>query len=119
MNKKMQNMGRLAFESFSEASKVDPQNACVLTYCEILYRLVEAAEVIKKFQPERTYLVSISSCFLQATHKIYEITKNGVSGAVPVQYSALQGGLTVNFILLQSTDSMKFNDAGTFEDYIL
>lgn len=45
----MQNMGRLAFESFSEAIKVDPQNACALTHCGILYkdegRLVEAAEV--------------------------------------------------------------------------
>lgn len=45
----MQNTGRLAFESFSEAIKVDPQNACALTHCGILYkdegRLVEAAEV--------------------------------------------------------------------------
>lgn len=45
----MQNMGRLAFDSFSEAIKLDPQNACALTHCGILYkeegRLVEAAEV--------------------------------------------------------------------------
>uniref|UniRef100_A0A0V0IZP6 Probable UDP-N-acetylglucosamine--peptide N-acetylglucosaminyltransferase SPINDLY n=1 Tax=Solanum chacoense TaxID=4108 RepID=A0A0V0IZP6_SOLCH len=48
----MQNMGRLAFESFSEAIKVDPQNACALTHCGILYkdegRLVEAAESYEK-----------------------------------------------------------------------
>ncbi|GKV53693.1 hypothetical protein SLEP1_g60210 [Rubroshorea leprosula] len=46
----MQNMGRLAFESFAEAIKLDPQNACALTHCGILYkdegRLVEAAEVL-------------------------------------------------------------------------
>ena len=45
----MQNTGRLAFESFSEAIRLDPQNACALTHCGILYkeegRLVEAAEV--------------------------------------------------------------------------
>lgn len=45
----MQNMGRPAFDSFSEAIKLDPQNACALTHCGILYkdegRLVEAAEV--------------------------------------------------------------------------
>lgn len=45
----MQNMGRLAFESFSEAITLDPQNACALTHCGILYkddgRLVDAAEV--------------------------------------------------------------------------
>lgn len=45
----MQNMLRPAFESFSEAIKLDPQNACALTHCGILYkdegRLVEAAEV--------------------------------------------------------------------------
>lgn len=45
----MQNMGRLAFDAFSEAIKLDPQNAFALTHCGILYkdegRLVEAAEV--------------------------------------------------------------------------
>lgn len=45
----MQNMGRLAFESFVEAIRLDPQNSCALTHCGILYkeegRLVEAAEV--------------------------------------------------------------------------
>ena len=45
----MQNLGRLAFESFSEAIKLDPHNACALTHCGILYkddgRLVDAAEV--------------------------------------------------------------------------
>lgn len=45
----MQNMGRQSFESFSEAVKLDPQNACALTHCGILYkdegRLMEAAEV--------------------------------------------------------------------------
>ncbi|KAF5804375.1 putative protein O-GlcNAc transferase [Helianthus annuus] len=48
----MQNMGKQAFESFSEAVKLDPQNACALTHCGILYkdegRLVEAAESYKK-----------------------------------------------------------------------
>lgn len=45
----MQNMGRPAFESFSQAIKLDPQNACALTHCGILYKdeghLVDAAEV--------------------------------------------------------------------------
>lgn len=45
----MQNLGRLAYESFAEAVRLDPQNACALTHCGILYkdegRLVEAAEV--------------------------------------------------------------------------
>ncbi|KAK6942573.1 Tetratricopeptide repeat 1 [Dillenia turbinata] len=48
----MQNMGRQAFESFAEAIKLDPQNACALTHCGILYkdegRLVEAAESYQK-----------------------------------------------------------------------
>ncbi|TYJ12540.1 hypothetical protein E1A91_A11G359000v1 [Gossypium mustelinum] len=48
----MQNMGRPAFESFSEAIKLDPQNACALTHCGILYkdegRLVDAAESYQK-----------------------------------------------------------------------
>lgn len=45
-----QNMGRLAFDAFSEAIRLDPQNACALTHCGILYkeegRLVDAAEVL-------------------------------------------------------------------------
>lgn len=45
----MQNMARPAFECFSEAIRLEPQNACALTHCGILYkdegRLVEAAEV--------------------------------------------------------------------------
>ncbi|KAI4364057.1 hypothetical protein MLD38_020199 [Melastoma candidum] len=48
----MQNMGRLAFDSFAEAIKLDPQNACALTHCGILYkdegRLLEAAESYQK-----------------------------------------------------------------------
>lgn len=48
----MQNMGRLAFDSFSEAVKLDSQNACALTHCGILYkeegRLMEAAESYQK-----------------------------------------------------------------------
>lgn len=48
----MQNLGRLAFESFSEAIRLDPQNACALTHCGILYkddgRLVDAAESYQK-----------------------------------------------------------------------
>lgn len=47
----MQNMGRLAFDSFAEAIRLDQQNACALTHCGILYkdegRLMEAAEVCK------------------------------------------------------------------------
>lgn len=45
----MQNMIKPAFESFAEAIRLDPQNACAFTHCGILYkeegRLVEAAEV--------------------------------------------------------------------------
>ncbi|OWM79068.1 hypothetical protein CDL15_Pgr003239 [Punica granatum] len=48
----MQNMGRLAFESFAEAIRLDPQNACALTHCGMLYkeegRLVEAADSYQK-----------------------------------------------------------------------
>ncbi|XP_058760062.1 probable UDP-N-acetylglucosamine--peptide N-acetylglucosaminyltransferase SPINDLY [Vicia villosa] len=48
----MQNTGRLAFDSFLEAIKLDPQNACALTHCGILYkeegRLMEAAESYQK-----------------------------------------------------------------------
>ncbi|EXB54601.1 putative UDP-N-acetylglucosamine--peptide N-acetylglucosaminyltransferase SPINDLY [Morus notabilis] len=48
----MQNMGRLAFDSFAEAIRLDPQNACALTHCGILYkdegRLVDAAESYQK-----------------------------------------------------------------------
>ncbi|KAF7804273.1 putative UDP-N-acetylglucosamine--peptide N-acetylglucosaminyltransferase SPINDLY [Senna tora] len=48
----MQNMGRLAFECFTEAIRLDPQNACALTHCGILYkeegRLIEAAESYQK-----------------------------------------------------------------------
>ena len=36
----MQNMGRLAFDSFAEAIKLDPHNACALTHCGILYKEV-------------------------------------------------------------------------------
>lgn len=49
----MQNMTRQAFESFTEAIKLDPQNACALTHCGILYKdeghLMEAAEVCQSF----------------------------------------------------------------------
>ncbi|XP_042032819.1 probable UDP-N-acetylglucosamine--peptide N-acetylglucosaminyltransferase SPINDLY isoform X2 [Salvia splendens] len=48
----MQNLGRPAYESFAEAVRLDPQNACALTHCGILYkdegRLVEAAEMYQK-----------------------------------------------------------------------
>ncbi|XP_043712609.1 probable UDP-N-acetylglucosamine--peptide N-acetylglucosaminyltransferase SPINDLY [Telopea speciosissima] len=48
----MQNMGRLAFESFAEAVRLDPQNACALTHSGILYKdeghLMEAAESYQK-----------------------------------------------------------------------
>ncbi|GAB4856361.1 hypothetical protein Ancab_014281 [Ancistrocladus abbreviatus] len=47
-----QNMGRLAFECFSEAIRLEPQNACALTHCGILYKeeahLVDAAECYQK-----------------------------------------------------------------------
>ena len=50
----MQNMGRLAFDSFAEAIRLDPQNACALTHCGILYkdegRLVDAAEVCEEWR---------------------------------------------------------------------
>lgn len=50
----MQNMGRLAFDSFAEAINLDPQNACALTHCGILYkdegRLVDAAEVCEEWR---------------------------------------------------------------------
>lgn len=45
----MQNMMRQAFESFMETIRLDPQNACALTHCGVIYkdegRLMEAAEV--------------------------------------------------------------------------
>ncbi|KAH6835880.1 Tetratricopeptide repeat superfamily protein [Perilla frutescens var. hirtella] len=48
----MQNLSRLAYESFAEAVRLDPQNACALTHCGILFkdegRLVEAAEMYQK-----------------------------------------------------------------------
>lgn len=48
----MQNRGRLAFESFAEAIRLDQQNACALTHCGMLYKdeghLVEAADVCPK-----------------------------------------------------------------------
>ncbi|KAL6521084.1 hypothetical protein OROGR_017653 [Orobanche gracilis] len=48
----MQNFGRLAYESFAEAMKLEPQNACALTHCGILCkdegRLVDAAEMYQK-----------------------------------------------------------------------
>ncbi|KAL4605921.1 hypothetical protein ACB092_09G065300 [Castanea dentata] len=48
----MQNMTKLAFESFAEAIRLEPENACALTYCGILYKeegcLVEAAESYQK-----------------------------------------------------------------------
>ncbi|CAK7341893.1 unnamed protein product [Dovyalis caffra] len=48
----MQNMGKLAFDSFAEAIKLDPENVCALTHCGILYkdegRLLEAAESYHK-----------------------------------------------------------------------
>nr|CAX46402.1 putative SPINDLY protein [Rosa lucieae] len=48
----MKNMGRLAFDSFTEAIKLDSENACALTHCGILYkdegRLREAAESYQK-----------------------------------------------------------------------
>ncbi|KAH6760845.1 Tetratricopeptide repeat superfamily protein [Perilla frutescens var. frutescens] len=48
----MQNLSRLAYESFVEAVRLDPQNACALTHCGILFkdegRLVEAAEFLVK-----------------------------------------------------------------------
>lgn len=45
----MQGMMRQAFESFSEAVRQDPLNACALTHCGVIYKdeghLVEASEV--------------------------------------------------------------------------
>ncbi|KAK4582753.1 hypothetical protein RGQ29_025789 [Quercus rubra] len=51
----MQNMTKLAFESFAEAIRLEPENACALTYCGILYKeegcLVEAAEAVIDYGP--------------------------------------------------------------------
>lgn len=48
----MQNLRRPAFESFNEAIQLDPQNACALTHCGILYKdegqLLDAAESYQK-----------------------------------------------------------------------
>ncbi|KAL8527060.1 hypothetical protein ACS0TY_016065 [Phlomoides rotata] len=48
----MQNLGRLAYESFAEAVRLEPQNARALTHSGILYkdegRLVDAAEMYQK-----------------------------------------------------------------------
>ncbi|XP_010534409.1 PREDICTED: probable UDP-N-acetylglucosamine--peptide N-acetylglucosaminyltransferase SPINDLY isoform X2 [Tarenaya hassleriana] len=48
----MQNKGRLALDSFSEAIRLDPHNACALTHTGILHkdegRLVESAESYQK-----------------------------------------------------------------------
>lgn len=45
----MRNMTRQAFESFMEAVRLDPQNACAFTHCGVIYKdeghLIEAAEV--------------------------------------------------------------------------
>lgn len=45
----MQSLSRQAFESFTEALRLDPQNTCALTHCGILYKdeghLLEASEV--------------------------------------------------------------------------
>uniref|UniRef100_A0A1D1XCI1 Probable UDP-N-acetylglucosamine--peptide N-acetylglucosaminyltransferase SPINDLY n=2 Tax=Anthurium amnicola TaxID=1678845 RepID=A0A1D1XCI1_9ARAE len=48
----MQNLTRQAFECFTEAARLDPQNACALTHRGILYKdeghLLEAAESYQK-----------------------------------------------------------------------
>ncbi|KAL5996065.1 hypothetical protein ACLOJK_026138 [Asimina triloba] len=48
----MQGLNRQAFESFTEAIRLDSQNACALTHCGILYKdeghLLEAAESYNK-----------------------------------------------------------------------
>lgn len=58
----MQNLGRLAYESFAEAVRLEPENACALTHCGILYkdegRLVEAAEVFL-----RIFIIDVISPF--------------------------------------------------------
>lgn len=49
----MQGLSRQAFDSFSDALSLDPQNACALTHCGILYKeeghLLQAAEVCNVF----------------------------------------------------------------------
>ncbi|KAI5444479.1 hypothetical protein KIW84_012928 [Lathyrus oleraceus] len=60
----MQNSGRLDFDSFSEAIKLDPQNACALTHCGILYTeegwLMEAAESYQKeLRVDPTYKATV------------------------------------------------------------
>ncbi|KAE9585369.1 putative protein O-GlcNAc transferase [Lupinus albus] len=59
----MQSMGKLAFDSFSEAIRLDSQNACALTHCGILFkeegRLLEAAESYQKaLQVDPSYKVA-------------------------------------------------------------
>ncbi|KAJ8635658.1 hypothetical protein MRB53_009925 [Persea americana] len=48
----MQSLSRQAFESFTEALRLDPQNTCALTHCGILYKdeghLLEASESYQK-----------------------------------------------------------------------
>ncbi|KAL7247747.1 hypothetical protein ACSBR2_002617 [Camellia fascicularis] len=66
----MQNMGRLAFESFAEAIKLEPENVCALTHCGIVYKdegqLIEAAESYQKalrvdpsYKPAAEYLAIV------------------------------------------------------------
>ncbi|CAL5346327.1 unnamed protein product [Camellia sinensis] len=66
----MQNMGRLAYESFAEAIKLEPQNVCALTHCGIVYKdegqLIEAAESYQKalradpsYKPVAEYLAIV------------------------------------------------------------
>lgn len=66
----MQNMGKLAFDAFSEAVKLDPQNVCALTHCGVLYkeegRLVEAAEVcLQRFNTSMLKFLHSNFLFIQ------------------------------------------------------
>ncbi|WOH02614.1 hypothetical protein DCAR_0522003 [Daucus carota subsp. sativus] len=76
----MQNMGRLSFESFSEAIKLDPQNACALTHCGILYkdegRLVEAAESFEKaLNADSAYKPAAECLAVEGIQKYYDAIK--------------------------------------------
>lgn len=70
----MQNLGRLAYETFAEAVRLQPQNACALTHSGILYkdegRLVEAAEVCL-----HTFIIDLFRLFLKLVDPIIFFSK--------------------------------------------
>jgi tetratricopeptide (TPR) repeat protein len=67
---KAQSLPRQAIECFTEAVKIEPENACALTHCGIIYKdeghLVEAAEVLASFIMH----ISLSICWLSGSCKL-------------------------------------------------